>query len=483
MVTICLIAFGLRAWNLETPSFDYDETYEILHAEPRLDVLVDRKDGFPPLYRWITGNLFELTKNDQIFRWFSAAVGTATIFIVGLLGRYLVDAKAGLMAALLITTSAYHLQISQLGRGYSLYILFAACYLYFAFQIRRDGSWFNWIGLIGCAWLSVATHYYAGLLLVLGGLMLLIELKGVALKRALISALTLTVVCMPLLVCLKADMAESDEFFHKVGFDAEAYAFTYLLLVTGKTFGPSLTELRELGASAGLKAMLPWAIIAFIPILVLSMSAWKQLRLGDRTWLLILMLIPPPLVVLAAQYSPTGYSYRYMAWMIVPLMLVLGAGAALDRKRPLVTTSTLLLIAIGIFAMWNRHHNPRYAEQDFHKVVERIQLEEKDNRAPTVIATPHYFGAAALYALPESWNGITLSANPHLDEQDWETKLPPFLEEINQDADYWIIAPWYPEDYPRRAVRDELVEKLDGEFVERVTPTLMLYRAEHTTLP
>ena len=360
-----------------------------------------------------------------------------------------------------------------------MYVLLAASYLLFAFRIRRDASWRNWTGLIVTAWLSVATHYYAGVLLVLGGAMLLLELRGVALRRALISAAILTVLSIPLLVCLKADMAPTDEFFYKVGFDAEAYAFTYLELITGKTLGPSMTELRELGASAGMKAMLPWALLGFVPVMILSVSAWRKLQLGNRVWLLVLMLLPPPLVLLAAQFSPTGYSYRYMAWMIIPLMLVLGCGAAIHRKRPLTTLATLLLVGLGSIATWNRHYNPRYAEQDFHAVVERIQKEaSRDSITPVVVATPHYFGAAVIYALPEGWKGEKLSANPNLENQDWDKRLPEFLSNLGDQTEYWLVAPWYPERDPRKAILDDLVKYLDSKLVSRETPTIMVYRSE-----
>lgn len=479
-----MLGLGLRAWQLEASSFDYDETYEIQYAESDLEILVNRKDGFPPLYRYLTGNLFKLTGNDQVFRWFSAFTGAATIVFIGILGRELVGPKAGLFCALLLSTSAFHIQVSQLGRAYAMYVLLAACYLYFAFRLRRDASWLNWIGLIVTAWLSVATHYYAGLLLVLGGAMLLSELRGVALCRALISATALTILSIPLLVCLEADMAHTDEFFHKVGFDAEAYAFTYLEQITGKTLGPSMTELRELGGTVGMKAMLPWALLGFVPVVILSISAWKQLQLGDRVWLLVLMLLPPPLVVLAAQVSPTGYSYRYMAWMIIPLMLVLGCGATFNRKQPMTTIATVLLVGLGFFATWNRHYDDRYAEQDFHAVVKRIQEASSGNKVtPAVVAAPHYFGDAAIYALPEDWIGATLSANPNLTEQDWSVVIPNFLDGLGERDEYWLVAPWYPEDHLRRAVRDELVSKLDAELVERVTPTLMLYRVEVPTQP
>ena len=482
LIVIVLLGFGIRAWQLEASSFDYDETYEILYAESDLEILVHRKDGFPPLYRYLTGNLFELTGNDQIFRWFSAFAGAATILIVGILGRDLVGPKVGLFCAFLLSTSAFHIQVSQLGRAYALYVFLAACYLFFAFQLRRDSSWLNWTGLIVTAWLSVATHYYAGLLLVLGGAMLLLELRGIALRRAFISAVVLTILSIPLLFCLKADMAHTDEFFHKVGFDVEAYAFTYLEQITGKTLGPSMTELRELGGAAGMKAMLPWALLGFVPVVILSISAWKQLQIGDRAWLLVLMLLPPPLVVLAAQVSPTGYSYRYMAWMIIPLMLVLGCGAAFNRKQPIATVASIMLVGLGIMSTWNRHYDERYAEQDFHMVVGRIQeASAGDATVPAVVAAPHYFGAAAIYALPEEWIGVTLSANPNLDEQDWDVALPDFFGNLGERKEYWLVAPWYPEDHQRLAVREELVEKLGAELVDRVTPTLMLYRVEVPT--
>ena len=83
---------------------------------------------------------------------------------------------------------------------------------------------------------------------------------------------------------------------------------------------------------------------------------------------------------------------------------------------------------------WNRHYDERYAEQDFHTVVGRIQeASAGDATAPAVVAAPHYFGAAAIYALPEEWIGVTLSANPNLDEQDWDVVLPDFFGNLGEE--------------------------------------------------
>lgn len=482
LLVITLFGFGIRIWHLETPSFDYDEAYEILHVETDLRVLVDRLDGFPPLYRWITGNLFALTGNDQTFRWFSALLGTATILVVGILGKQTLGPKVGLFSALFFAISANHVLVSQLGRGYSLYVFFASLAILFAWQLRKEDSVMNWVLFLLSAWLTVATHYFAGiLLLILGGLLIaersaLNQSRVADFKRTISAAILLVIICLPLVYCLKADLGPSNKFHHKVEFDLEAYAFSYFRLASGSTLGPSVTELREMGAGPGIKAMLPWALAIFVPTLILFAAAWKKLGKGDRAWLSLLILAPPPMILLAGQIAPTGYSYRYMAWMIVPWVLSVGCGAAINRQKPWASASTLLLISLSLLAIYNRHCDVRYADQDFHAAVELIQNETSGEEfSPAVLVAPRYFGEAALYALPDDWIGRNITATPNT-EQDWNLTLPAFREVVSTRQEAWLVIPWYPQKDPRHAVCKQLIDRLDAKLVCRVTPTMMIYR-------
>ncbi|MEO0531559.1 MAG: glycosyltransferase family 39 protein [Planctomycetota bacterium] len=475
-MAITLLAGVWRFVGLQTPAFDHDEVYEITERTTDLRELAFRHDGFPPIYRWLVAGVMETTGSDMAARWFSLVVGVATIPLVALLGAKLAGSRAGLLAAAFMAVSANHSLISQQARGYVLMVFFASGMLLTAWRLRSSDRWIDWAAFLTCSWLAIATHYFAGLLLLLLGPLLLLEKRGPALRRGLTAAVLLAIAGIPLMICLRADLAETGEFHHEVGFDKEAYAFGYLWLVTGNTLGPSVSELREmvsLGDKAGaIRAIAPWAMLCLIPVGVLLTAAAKRLRSSDLAWLVVLMLAPPLMAAVAATASPTGYNYRYLVWMLVPLTVWLAAGATVNRNT---AVAAVWLIGLSVYAGYNHRFVERYHENDFHAVVELIESLDKSAEAPAVLAAPLYYGRGALYSMPSDWTTATVTAHPS-GEQDWDAKLPEFAERLGSRDEVWLVAQWFPLGHPQRAVCDELAERLNAELVERVASTTMVYR-------
>ncbi len=479
IVVITALAAGWRAWRIETPSFDNDEVWQIVHCETDLTKQWYRHDNFPPLYHWVVSLFFAAAKTDQAARWFSLLCGVATIPLVGMLGRRLGGAAVGIAAAGLIAVSANHVLMSQLGRAYAPLILLAAVTMLIAWRLRERDSWGDWAAFLIAAWTLVATHYFGGVLLIILGGLLLAEKRGKALGRAIAAAVILAIAGLPLVGSLRADLADSGEFFHHVGFDSEAYAMGYLWLVTGNTLGPSVSDLREM-TSLGQKreaivAMAPWALAAIAPVAVLLLAAWGRLKSGDRVWIAALVLAPPLVVLAASSVVSTGFTYRYYVWVLVPLTAAMGVGATTMRGRPIVMASTTAIIAFGVGATLNRHLDPYYCENDFHAVAALIERLDLENKPPAVLGAPLHYGEGALYGLPDDWLKLTLSAHPEA-EQDWDAKLPDFAREAAPRETAWLVTQWFPIGHPQRAVCDRLVERLNANLVERVSSTVMVYR-------
>ncbi|WP_231931124.1 glycosyltransferase family 39 protein [Botrimarina hoheduenensis] len=476
---IMLLALGWRAYRLSEPAFDHDEVYELTQRTTDLSVLVRRHDGFPPLYRWLVALVRETLGTDASLRWFSLVCGVLTVPLVALLGRRLVGPQTGLVAAIGLAISANHVLLSQHGRGYALLVLLATAMLLTAWRLRASDRWRDWFAFLVVSWLGVATHYYVGLLLVLLGGLLLIEKRGFARMRALAAAGVLALAGLPLVECLRVDLAETGEFHHEVSFDKEAYAFSYLWLGTGNTLGPSVSWLRETVSggrkSAAVLATAPWACLLFVPAAYLFANGWRRLAQQDRRWMAVLLLAPPPLTAMAAAASPTGYNYRYLVWMLVPLIVVLAAGVTVRGRSGLTWLAVGLLIALSLGATLNRHFDPAHRENDFHEVTRLIAREDVTGESPAVIAAPLYFGRAVLYELPASWPAARVTAHPS-GQQDWEVALPRFAERVGERQEVWLVTQWFPVGHPQRAVCDALVKRLDAELVGRVSSTVMVYR-------
>ncbi|TWT98094.1 hypothetical protein Pla108_22510 [Botrimarina colliarenosi] len=479
LLAITLLAAGWRAWRIEAPSLDNDEVWQVLNCETDLAKQVTRHDNFPPLYNWLISFVFEAFGTDQAARWFSLAAGVVTIPVIGVIGRRIAGPAAGLAAAGLLAVSANHVLLSQHGRAYTFFILLVSVMMLLAWRLRTSDRWSDWAAFLAAGWLTVATHYFGGVPLLLFGGMLLAEKRGRGLKRALIAASVLALAGLPLVACLRADLADTGEFHHRVEFDAEAYAFGYLWLITGNTLGPSVSRLREL-VSLGEKreailAMAPWALASVAPVIVLLAAAWRRLRVGDRLWLAVLLVAPPLVVLAATSVVSTGYTYRYVVWMVVPLTVAMGVGAATLRGRPVVAMAAMLLVALGIGATLNRHLDPSYYENDFHAVAALIASRDASDLPPAVLAAPLHYGQGALYGLPDDWLKLAVTAHPGAD-QDWDDTLAAFAHDAAPRSQVWLVTQWFPGGHPQRALCDELAERIDAELIKRVSSTVMVYR-------
>lgn len=478
VVAITLLAGAWRAWRIETPSLDSDEVWQIHHQEIDLTKTWLRNESYPPLYHWLVDLTFAATNHDYAGRWFSLVCGALTIPLIGAFGRRLGGPAAGIAAAGLLAVSANHVYISQHGRPYAAYVLAVALLLATGRRLRDSDAWRDWALFLVSAWIAVATHYYAGIALMLVGLMLLAEKRGRALGRALTAAAILIVACLPLLSCLRADLVDEGEYHHHVEFDLEAYAMGYLWLFTGNTLGPSITELRML-TSIGQKreailAMAPWALLVVAPVGVLLAAAWRKLKTWDRLWIAVLTLAPP-LIIAAVSFMGSGFGNRYYVWVLLPLTAALGVGAASMRGRPLVAISTVALVAIGLGATLNRHLDPYYYEDDLHAVTALVERLDNEAAGPAVLTAPLYYGEAVLFSLPGDWPKLNASAHPGA-EQDWDERLPQFARMAAPRKQAWLVTPWRPIGEPQRKAIDQLVERLDAELVQRVSSTVLVYR-------
>lgn len=415
-------------------------------------------------------------------RWFSVFVGIATIPVVALLGARIAGPAAGLIAGALLAVSANHTLISQHARGYVLLVFLASCMLLTAWRLRSSDRWINWLAFLVSSWLAIATHYFAGLLLLILGPLLLFEKRGPALRRGVAAAVLLAIAGIPLMVCLRADLAETGEFHHEVGFDKEAYAFGYLWLVTGNTLGPSVSELREmvsLGDKAGaVRAIAPWGGLILVPVSVLLIAAARRLPKRDTIWLAILLFAPPFMAALAAMASPTGYNYRYLVWMALPLTVALAVGACANRITALAAVG---FACLGLYATANRHGDARYAEHDFHAVVSLIDGLDEGPGPPAVLAAPRYYGSGVLYAMPNDWLTAVVTAHPS-GKQDWDIALPEFARRLDRRPTAWLVMQWFPHGHPQRAVCDALAVRLRAELIQRVSSTVLVYRVRAARL-
>lgn len=121
LVFVLLVAFVLRVINLDTQDIWGDEATSIFRSRHPLGGVFFNVEEHPPLYSVILFFWLRLVGTEPFaLRLLSVVFGTLAVALVYVLGRRLVSSQVGLIAAALMTLSAFAVYYSQETRMYTL---------------------------------------------------------------------------------------------------------------------------------------------------------------------------------------------------------------------------------------------------------------------------------------------------------------------------------------------------------------------------
>jgi 4-amino-4-deoxy-L-arabinose transferase-like glycosyltransferase len=123
LLVITILGAGLRLFQIGSKGLWLDEAFSVwMGQQPLLDMFawLLRVDQHPPLYYTLLHFWLWLGDDAAMVRAFSAIIGTLTIPIIYLLGRRLAGWQVGLVAALILAVSPFHIRFAQETRMYTL---------------------------------------------------------------------------------------------------------------------------------------------------------------------------------------------------------------------------------------------------------------------------------------------------------------------------------------------------------------------------
>lgn len=168
-VTLMLLAFFLRFFQLGDQPVWSDEIYSIAVARHALPGVVNwvYRDNHPVLYWMILYPVVHLLGDAEfLVRFPSAVMGTLTVALVYKAGQQMFEERwVGLLAALWLAVSPFHVVYSQEARMYAALSLFGFASILFLYRgVFRNGR-LNWL-LFGLTAAATAHSHNYGLLLV-----------------------------------------------------------------------------------------------------------------------------------------------------------------------------------------------------------------------------------------------------------------------------------------------------------------------------
>ncbi|MGD2147879.1 MAG: glycosyltransferase family 39 protein [Anaerolineae bacterium] len=171
---ITALGATLRFLQIGAEGLWIDEAFSVwLGQRPLAEMVrwVATVDQHPPLYyTLLSGWIRVLGDGEASARSLSALLSTLTLPVAYLLGRRVGDARVGLLCAVILAVSPFHVRFGQEARMYALMTLSGSLGLYAAMELLgnggrmsgnsgdRTGSTLPWIGYVVCAATMLWTH-------------------------------------------------------------------------------------------------------------------------------------------------------------------------------------------------------------------------------------------------------------------------------------------------------------------------------------
>jgi len=141
LLAITTLGGVLRAYQIGDQGLWLDEAFSVWLAQRPVGEMIDwivRIDQHPPLYYLLLHLWMSLGRDEIAVRMLSALCGTLTIPVMYLLGHRLADDGVGLLAALILAVSPFHVRFAQEARMYTLLTLNASLALYALTRLLTD---------------------------------------------------------------------------------------------------------------------------------------------------------------------------------------------------------------------------------------------------------------------------------------------------------------------------------------------------------
>jgi uncharacterized membrane protein len=148
LVLLTITGLILRLWHIGDVSFWLDETLTNRYAQypfQNISLIMGNGGDNPPLFFWMEHVMLYFGSGETILRLVPALFGTITIPLFYLLGKEFHNRETGLVAAVLLTVSSFHIYYSQEARPYTLFLFCFSLALIFYLRACKTGSSHTWV--------------------------------------------------------------------------------------------------------------------------------------------------------------------------------------------------------------------------------------------------------------------------------------------------------------------------------------------------
>lgn len=424
VVAITLLGFALRAYHLAGQSLWYDEGFSVYLAQKSLAEISARTaaDIQPPLYYYLL-HIWMLISGHSEFavRFASVVCSVLTVPLVYLFARRLLTPALGVLAALLMAFSPFHVWYAQEARMYALVTMLGvlSCWLLLRaladVERRQRTSPLLWLLLVLVNIAAVYSHYYAFFLVAFQVVFLALcwlwhSRPRPSLWGGLVAEAATVLAYLPW-AGFALNRYAADESYWQGALSLDFVRKTFLAFAAGHT----LFESQAQAVAAGYLAL---ALIGAGALWAMRRPRSPQASNGSVqaasaylsgrqacVFLLLYVVIPFVLLYVLSALRPK-FNPRYLMLASPPFFVLVAAGISglwLLRRpvlRLLAVAGLVFVLATSAWALTNMYSNRVYVRDDVRSVAAYIQQQRQPGEA-VVLVSGHMFPVAAYYGIDD----------------------------------------------------------------------------------
>jgi mannosyltransferase len=351
LLSIILLAFGLRIYHLDYQSLWRDEMDAILFARGNLGGLA-RLFVTPghngPLYYVLLHFWIRLVGDSEFaLRFLSLFCSVLAVPVVYLLGRRWAGKTGALVAALLCATSPYLVWYGQEGKMYALLLLMSALSTYVYLQALERDRAYLWAGYVLLVAASMYVHLLAVLVLPFHVLLFFAGWPQYrsAWKGWLATFILLVLPCLPLL------RWEIPLLLRPFTTGHQFYSLPEMLTILLFSFSLHAAPHRSVLAIALYLFLLLGGLLLYVRQTVRGARASVKALLGSRreSTILGLYLFVPVVCLFLVSLGMPVFTDRYLITVVPPFLLLLSCGVVAVRQR----SCSLAVVCLGLVLVSN----------------------------------------------------------------------------------------------------------------------------------
>jgi mannosyltransferase len=364
---IALLSFALRVYRLGAQSFWWDEVYVALVSHMPfpdwLSLVFTEERSHPPGFFFLMSLWTQLGIGEFVVRYASVLWGTISVPLVYTLGARLGGRRVGVLSALLLALSPYHVWYSQEARMYAPQVFFALLSSYLFLRLLTRVGRPVTIAYAATSVAGLYVFYLVPLILLAQLIFLILKLRRypAAARHWFVANGVAGIIFLPWLIAIVTTGGFARAAIGWIQparwYDPPLSIYT---LVVGTTNNPWILF--------NWLTPLIFAILAFSAISMARRGPWRDRVSYSLLWLLV------PFCLIFVISLPMGipekrslYSDRYLIPELPALIVLVSFGAVhLFQRRPRLLLSVLALAALPILvSMWAMYFNPAYVRDDW----------------------------------------------------------------------------------------------------------------------